>query len=122
MKHPSMSRSTHEVPMHRSRRSTHDQRAGQRGQILVVAVLAMISMIGGVALILEGGNAYAHQRMVQNGADAVANVGATTLAASLGGSPKTDADVAAAMTALSSSNGLDTYTGYYTDWQGHLLT
>jgi Flp pilus assembly protein TadG len=108
--------------MQRSRRSAHDQRAGQRGQILVVAVLAMISMIGGVALILEGGNAYAHQRMVQNGADAVANVGATTLAASLGGSPKTDADVAAAMTALSSSNGLDSYNGYYTDYQGHLLT
>ena len=61
--------------MQRSRRSALDPRDGQRGQILVVAVLAMISMIGGVALILEGGNAYAHQRMVQNGADAVANVG-----------------------------------------------
>ena len=55
-------------------------RSRPRGQILVVAVIAMISMIGGVALILDGGNAYAHQRGVQNGADAVANAGATVIA------------------------------------------
>jgi hypothetical protein len=107
--------------MQPSRRSAFQQRDGQRGQILVVAVLAMISMIGGVALILEGGNAYAHQRIVQNGADAVANIGATTLAQRLGGATASDADVANAMSALSSSNGLDSYDGYYTDWQGHLL-
>jgi Flp pilus assembly protein TadG len=117
-----MFRSTHEVLMQRSRRSAHHQRDGQRGQILVVAVLAMISMIGGVALILEGGNAYAHQRIVQNGADAVANVGATTIAQGLGGATITDLTVNSAMTSLSTSNGLDSYTGYYTDWQGHLLT
>jgi Flp pilus assembly protein TadG len=108
--------------MDRSRRSTHRHREGQRGQILVVAVLAMIAMIGGVALILEGGNAYAQQRVVQNGADAVANVGATTLGQKLGGATRTDAQVAAAMTALSGSNALDSYNAYYTDWQGHLLT
>jgi len=81
--------------MQRSSRSANHKRDGQRGQILVVAVLAMISMIGGVALILEGGNAYAHQRIVQNGADAVANIGATTLAQRLGGVTTTDANVAA---------------------------
>jgi len=102
--------------------STHRRRDGQRGQILVVAVLSMIAMIGGVALILEGGNAYAHQRIAQNGADAVANVGATTLAAKLGGATKTDLDVKTAMDGLSVSDGLDSYDGYYTDWQGHLLT
>jgi hypothetical protein len=107
--------------MQPSRRPAFHQRDGQRGQILVVAVLAMISMIGGVALILEGGNAYAHQRIVQNGADAVANVGATTLAQRLGGATASDADVANAMSALSSSNGLDSFDAYYTDWQGHLL-
>jgi Flp pilus assembly protein TadG len=108
--------------MQRPRRHALNRREGQRGQILVVAVLAMISMIGGVALILEGGNAYAHQRMVQNGADAVANVGATTLAQRLGGATLTDAGMASAMSALSSSNALDSYNAWYTDWQGHLLT
>jgi Flp pilus assembly protein TadG len=115
-------RSSREVPMQHSRRSGHHSRDGQRGQILVVAVLAMISMIGGVALILEGGNAYAHQRIVQNGADSGANVGATTLAQRLGGVTTTDGNVAAAMSGLSASNGLDSYNGYYTDYQGHLLT
>ncbi len=108
--------------MQRPRRTALNRREGQRGQILVVAVLAMISMIGGVALILEGGNAYAHQRMVQNGADAVANVGATTLAQRLGGATLTDAGLVSAMSALSGSNGLDSYNAWYTDWQGHLLT
>jgi Flp pilus assembly protein TadG len=108
--------------MQHSSRSANHKRDGQRGQILVVAVLAMISMIGGVALILEGGNAYAHQRIVQNGADAVANIGATTLAQRLGGVTTTDANVAAEMGGMSTSNGLDSYTAYYTDWQGNLLT
>ena len=35
--------------MQRPRRSALNRREGQRGQILVVAVLAMIAMIGGVA-------------------------------------------------------------------------
>ncbi len=58
---------------------------GQRGQIIVIAALAMIALIGGVSLILEGGNAYAHQRIAQNAADSVANAGATVLAKRLGG-------------------------------------
>ena len=66
-----------------------------RGQVIPITALAMIALIGGVALILEGGNAYAHQREAQNGSDAVANAGATVLAQFLGGTTKTDADVAA---------------------------
>ena len=93
-----------------------------RGQILVVAVIAMISMIGGVALILDGGNAYAHQRGVQNGADAVANAGATVIAQELGGATKTDADVAAAVNAIATANQLDSVAAYYTNRAGQLLS
>jgi hypothetical protein len=93
-----------------------------RGQVLVIVALAMISLIGGVALILEAGNAYAHQREAQNGSDAVANAGATVLAERLGGTTKTDADVVAAMTTVSSANFLGSYLGYYTDWTGDLVT
>ena len=92
-----------------------------RGQILVVAVVAMVSMIGGVALILDGGNAYAHQRGVQNGADAVANAGATVVAQMLGGATKTDADVANAVNAIANGNELDSVTAYYTNRAGQLL-
>jgi Flp pilus assembly protein TadG len=82
----------------------------------------MIAMIGGVALVLEGGNVYAHQREAQNASDAVANAGATVLAEQLGGSTKTDADVAKATTAIASSNALTSYVGYYTNVTGHMLT
>ncbi len=94
----------------------------QRGQILVIAALAMVALIGGVSLVLEGGNAYAHQRMTQNAADSVANAGAIVLAQKLGGATKTDADVLAATDAMAAANDLDTYAAFYTDVTGHLLT
>ena len=100
----------------------HRSSRRSRGQVIPIAGLAMIALIGGVALILEGGNAYAHQRETQNGADAVANSGATTLAQFLGGTSKTDADVAASMNAVSNANFLNDYDGYYTDVTGGLLT
>jgi hypothetical protein len=118
--HPSRPKSS-EVRMNRSRR-TASRREGQRGQILVIAVISMIAMIGGISLVLEGGNAYAHQRVVQNGSDAVANAGAMVIAQRLGGAIKTDADVKAAATAMSSSNLLDGFAAYYSDVKGNLLT
>lgn len=93
-----------------------------RGQVIPITALAMIALIGGVALILEGGNAYAHQREAQNGSDAVANAGATVLAQFLGGTAKTDADVAASMNNVSNANFLNDYDGYYTDVTGKWLT
>ncbi len=94
----------------------------QRGQILVIAALAMVALIGGVSLILEGGNAYAHQRMAQNAADSVANAGAIVLAQKLGGATKADADVLAATAAMAAANDLDTYAAFYTNVIGQLLT
>ena len=98
------------------------QRTRASGQVIVIAALAMVTMIGGVALILEGGNAYAHQRETQNASDAVANAGATVLAEKLGGTTKTDADVVNAMLATSNANFLNSYAGVYTDVTGHMLT
>jgi hypothetical protein len=101
---------------------TSPHRRHQRGQILVIAALAMIAMIGGVSLVLEGGNAYAHQRVAQNAADSVANAGATILAQKLGGGAQTDASVLAAMTTMATANRLDTFKGYYTNVTGGMLT
>jgi Flp pilus assembly protein TadG len=95
---------------------------GQQGQIIVIAALGMVALIGGVSLILEGGNAYAHQRIAQNAADAVANAGATVLAKRLGGdTTQGDASVLAATAAMATANKLDSYTGYYTNVTGALL-
>jgi Flp pilus assembly protein TadG len=92
-------------------------RRRQEGQILVVFALGLIVLVAGVALVLEGGNAYQNQRSVQNAADAAANAGATVIAQHLAGVPKTDAQVLSAITASASFNSV-TAAAYYTDWQG----
>jgi Flp pilus assembly protein TadG len=99
------------------RRSTERQ----RGQILVVGVFVMLGLIAMAALVLEGGNAFAQQRATQNGADAAANAGAVVLAQRLGGAPKTDADVAAAVNSIATANGITSQTAHYTDVEGRVL-
>ena len=102
--------------------STQRRRAGsEAGQIIVIAALSMLAIIGGVALVLEGGNAYANQRITQNAADAVAHAGATVLAQRLGGTVKDDKDVADAMTELADANGLAGHTGYYVNVTGQYI-
>ena len=98
------------------------QHGRESGQIIVIAALAMIAIIGGVALVLEGGNAYANQRMAQNAADAVAHAGATVLAQRLGGTAKDDDDVAAWMQTIADANGLSSFTGYYVNVLGRPIT
>ena len=51
-----------------------------RGQVIVLIALAMVAMLAGVALVIDGGNAYAQQRRTQNGIDASAESGAAQLA------------------------------------------
>jgi hypothetical protein len=99
----------------------HRGRQGERGQLIVIAALALVAIIGGVSLVIEGGNAYAQQRVVQNAADAVANGGATVLAERLGGATRSDADVLAKMQSLATANRMDDFTAYYTTVDGTLL-
>jgi hypothetical protein len=104
-----------------SSRRTERARHAERGQMIVIAALGMIAIVGGVSLVLEAGNAYAHQRVAQNAADAVANGGATVIAERLGGTARSDADVLAAMDSLATANDLGVYQAYYTDVHGALL-
>jgi len=93
----------------------------QTGQILVLAVLGIVAMIAGVALLVEGGNSYAQQRRVQNAADSAANAGAGILAQRLGGIVMTDADVASAIGVNAGLNSLTGNGAYYTDVTGQPL-
>lgn len=100
--------------------STH--RGGQRGQALVVTVLSLFAIIGMVALVLEGGNAYAEQRRTQNGTDAAAQAGAGVLAKKLAGQTVTDADVRSAVNGMGNSNGLTAGPpAWYTTVGGQLI-
>lgn len=98
------------------------RRRGDQGQIIVIAALAMIAIIAGVSLVIEGGNAYAHQRVAQNGADSLANTGATVLAERLGGVTRSDQDVADAINSMATANQLNSTIGWYTNVTGQLLT
>ena len=53
-----------------------ERRAIERGQILVVFVLAMVAIIGIVGLAIDGGGAYAQRRDQQTAADLAALAGA----------------------------------------------
>jgi hypothetical protein len=101
------------------------QRRGQ-GQIIVIMVGGIIAMFAMVGLIVDGGNAFANQRATQNGTDAGALAGATTLAQNLsatGWSPvKGDSDVYTAVGGAVTANGLQGWTAYYTDVNGEMLT
>lgn len=99
----------------------------ERGQALVIMVVAMIAALAMVALIVDGGNAWAQQRITQNGTDAAANAGATVLARRLAGEaavasgPAADAAAKTAVDAIVSANGIDLTGAYYTDICGVML-
>jgi Flp pilus assembly protein TadG len=55
------------------------RRSGQRGQILVLFVVALVAVIAGVGLVIDGGFAFAQRRNEQNAADLAAFAGANAL-------------------------------------------
>jgi hypothetical protein len=92
--------------------------AGQAIAILAISAAAMLAM---VALIIDGGTAFAQQRATQNGADAVSEAGAVVLLQKLAGvvPTKTGTDVYNAVQASASANGLATpVQACYTDLTG----
>ena len=98
-----------------------DPQTGTRGQVLAIGAILFIGLISMGALLLEGGNAFAQQRVTQNGSDAAANAGALVIAQRLGGVSKTDADVLTAVTSITSTNGLSAFAANYTDVRGAAL-
>lgn len=93
-----------------------------KGQVIVILALALVAIVAMVALVIEGGNAFAQQRVTQNGADAAANAGAVALAQELGASGTiTDSNVAAAVNNVADENRLTTRTAYYTNVAGKYL-
>ena len=97
---------------------------GDRGQILLIVAVGLVVILAMVALVIDGGLAWAKQRDTQNAADASAEAGATMLMQNVAGvSPaKTDADVEAAVEQAAVENGTTVTVAYYTNLDGQLLT
>lgn len=89
------------------------------GQALVLMAGGMVAVIAMVGLIVDGGNAWAQQRVVQNASDASAEAGAVVLAQRFAGASAPgigwDAEVNAKIQATASANGLTGAIAYYSD-------
>jgi len=98
----------------------------ESGQAIVIFAGALIAILAVLALVIDTGNVWANQRMVQNGSDAAAEAGAVVLAERLAGvsTPALgwDATVDAQVTSLLNANGLTRVGAYYTDICGIPLT
>jgi Flp pilus assembly protein TadG len=100
--------------------------AGQHGQTIVIVALAMVALIGAVAVVIDGGNAFAQQRRAQNGIDAAAEAGATQLARRMVGMPGNDdawtTNVLNAVGETATNNGISsTDVPQWTDRTGTVL-
>ena len=98
---------------------TRTHRSHEAGQALVIMAIAIVAVIAGVGLIIDGGNAWAQQRISQNGNDSSAEAGAVVLANYLSNAvvPPSgwDGAVDAAVLDAADRNGIDVETAYYTD-------
>ncbi len=82
----------------------------QRGQAIVLVVIAMIALLALMGLAVDGGRQYTARRQAQNAADAAALAGTRELAQKVAtcqvSSGATDSAVAQAVLAMISANGL----------------
>lgn len=97
-----------------------------RGQALVLAVVALVAMLAMTALVVDGGNLFAHQRRAQNWTDGAANAGAVQLMRRLVGVTGSDAEwdqrVVDAVNESIAADGLETIPSIeYTDVSGTVL-
>jgi hypothetical protein len=101
-------------------------RRGERGQTLVVVAVAMVAILLGAGLVIDGGWAFAQQRTTQNAMDAAADAGAVALVQNLPftvqgqAGPNTDQDVLDRIVAVAGTNGVTDLSpdALYTDITG----
>lgn len=55
-------------------------RTAKRGQVIVIFAVALVALLAMTGLIIDGGRAWAEQRLVQNAADAAARAGTIVMA------------------------------------------
>lgn len=96
--------------------------ASERGQVVVIVAGGMFIIVALVGLVIDGGFAWGQQRRTQNGADAMAQAGATVLAQQLKGATFTDGDVGCAIEEVADANGVANPSATYTDVYGDFLS
>jgi hypothetical protein len=114
------------------------RRERRAGQVLVIFALGLLALIGGVAFVIDGGNALAQQRSTQNAADAASEAGTVIIAQYLmGGSSTTgvagtcplspaptdawDLEVCKAVYGAAANNAVTITSAQYVDFKGDVL-
>lgn len=102
------------------------RRRTSQGQVLVLLTVAMLAILAMVALIIDGGNAWAQQRRSQNAADSAAEAGAVKLVERSVGVATTNQEVLQRIEAAAQANGVDTtahpVSAFYTDFPGNPIS
>ncbi len=102
--------------------STPWSRPTEGGQVIVIMALSLVALMAAVAVVIDGGNAFAQQRQTQNAVDAAAEAGATQIARMIVGVSITDAAVEAAVSQTATANGITSIeSAEYTDRSGAVL-
>ena len=97
-------------------------RRNESGQVLVIVAAGLIGLIAMVGLVIDGGNAWGHQRMTQNGADSVAKAGTVVILEWLGGeSTNTVGDVGCAVDLAEAEMDVTVEDAQFTTFDGSLL-
>jgi hypothetical protein len=91
----------------------------QSGQAIVVMIGAILLAVSMVAVIVDGGNVLAQQRVAQNGVDAAAEAGAVLLAERLAGATEPsggwDLNINGRIAQVAAANNVTVRAAYYTD-------
>jgi hypothetical protein len=101
--------------------SSYGRRDRERGQALPVIALMLTVILGGAAMVVDGGNAMAQQRGTQNAADSAALAGATVMAQKMGGQSVSDSDVLDAVTQAFTRNASTMATSYYVNYSDSIV-
>ena len=100
-------------------------RRNERGQVIVIFAAVMIAMLTFAGLIIDGGTAWAHQRDVQNAADAASKAGAVVLAQRAAEAPDPTINwgerTRNAVYLSAARNRVTIQSAMFTDWQGNVL-
>lgn len=106
-------------------RSPVGRRDRSSGQAIVILAISLLALVAGLGLIIDGGNAWAQQRITQAGNDAAAEAGASIINGHDAKQPAPgggwDQAVFNAIGASASRNSIAISISYYTDICGTLL-
>jgi hypothetical protein len=102
----------------------HTRRRAERGQILPMFALALVTLVLGAGVVVDGGYAYAQRRLTQNAADFAAMAGTRIIGQKLTGRPigaGTAANVQGAITDVLDANDAELVSASYVNESGLAL-